>query len=92
MFIFYKALEKAKNPLILIPGILIILAIIFAAFSARKKKRRMARRKKFEQIHQRRASEDGNTVYAQKRAMRISEFYRTSAKGSTSRYSSDSKE
>lgn len=92
VFIFYKTLEKAKNPLILIPGILIILAIIFAALSARKKKRRMARRKKFEQIHQRCASEDGNNVYAQKRAMRNSELNRTSSKGSTSRYSSDSKE
>lgn len=92
VYILYKALDKVKNPLVFIPGTLIIIAIIFAAFTARAKKRRLARRRKLHQLHERRATEEGTNIYAKKRALRNSELNRTSSKASTSRYSKDLKE
>lgn len=80
------------SPLILVPVILVVLAIIIASLRARARKRSMERRKKLRQIRERRAGEDGSNMYAQKRAMRNAEMNRTSSKGSTSRYSTDSKE
>ena len=78
------------KPLVLLPFILIILAIIYAIMRSRAKKRRMERLKKLRQIRERRATEDG--AISHNRTMRNAEFNRTSSKGSTSRYSTDSKE
>lgn len=96
-FIKYHAFSTwdsiKSNPLMLLPFILIILAIIYSVLRSRAKKRSMERRRKLREIRERRAAEDGGTnIYAQKRAMRNAEFNRTSSKSSTSRYSSDSKE
>lgn len=88
LHIFHSIINFITNPLVFIPAILIIIAILIA----RSKKRKAERRRKLHQIRQRRAQEDGNpNMYAQKRAMREAELNRSRSKGSNSRYSGDKK-
>ena len=87
-FIFKTAIDFITNPLIFIPGILIILAIIIAVSTSRTKRRRMERRRKLHEIRQRHAVQDGKSdTYAQNRMMRNSELNHSRSKASNSRYS-----
>lgn len=84
--IFHIIINFITHPLVLIPVILIVIAVLIS----REKKRRMERKRKLHQIRQRRAAEEGNPeTYAQKRAMRNSELNRSRSKGANSRYSND---
>lgn len=88
LHIFHSIINFLTNPLVFIPAILIIIALLIA----RSKKRKAERRRKLHQIRQRRAAEEGNpSMYAQKRAMREAELNRQRSKGSNSRYSDDRK-
>ena len=88
LHIFHIIINFLTNPLVFIPAILIIIALLIA----RSKKRKAERRRKLHQIRQRRTAEAGNpNMYAQKRAMREAELNRQRSKGSNSRYSDDRK-
>ncbi len=88
LHIFHSIINFLTNPLVFIPAILIIIALLIA----RSKKRKAERRRKLHQIRQRRAAAEGNpNMYAQKRAMREAELNRQRSKGSNSRYSDDRK-
>ena len=88
LHIFHSIINLLTNPLVFIPAILIIIALLIA----RSKKRKAERRRKLHQIRQRRAAAEGNpNMYAQKRAMREAELNRQRSKGSNSRYSDDKK-
>ena len=84
LHVFHLIISFITNPVVFIPGILIIIALL----AARSKKRKLERRRKLHQIRQRRAATEGDAdIYAQKRAMRNAELNRSRSKGSNSRYS-----
>ncbi len=90
LFIFLTIVDFITKPIVLIPAILIVIAIIIAVSTSRAKKQRMERRRKLHEIHRRRASQEKKSEsYAQNRTTRNAELNRTRSKGSNSRYTNN---
>ncbi len=89
LHVFHIIINFLTNPLVFIPAILIIIAILVN----RSRKMRAERRRKLHQIRERRAIEENDPeLYAKKRRMRNSELNHSRSKGANSRYRGDKKD
>lgn len=88
LHIFHLIINFITHPLVIIPVIIIVLALLIN----RSRKQRAERKKKLHQIRQRREGTDATPeAYAQKRTIRNAEQNRTRSKNSNSRYRRDNK-